>query len=265
MAETEVSTGQAPADSSGTTAKAPGANGGQSVSSSQTTGNGPDAGAMESFFDPQSIADKPELMAAYKQMQSSYTRKMQGVSKHQPKIDAYERFERDPIGTLQQLATQYGYQFVQRGQDQPVEQEFKSWDDVQNHFFKQFRDKEMRPLMNEVRELKKQNVEGHLDSHYPDWRTYETEMMDTLKAHPSLVADPDKLYLLSVPAEVREAKATKAAMQKIKSASENAQVSGGGTTTKQTTQAPTGPLTFNQAVEVAKQRLASKGLTRPAG
>lgn len=264
MTETTTTTGQATTDSAGTTVSAPAGNQGTSGSSSQTTGNGPDAGAVESFFDPASIQDKPELLAAYKQMQGSYTKAMQGMSSHRQKIDAYDAFLRDPVGTLRQLAPSYGLNLVERGQEQPQEQDFKSWEDVKKHFFDEFKKEMLNPVVNEVRSLKKQSVEMQLDSQFPDWRTYEGEMMGVLKQHPTLVNNPALLYRMSVPPEVIEARATKAAMQKLKGTTESAQVSG-GTTVRQTQQAPSGPLSFDQAVELARKKVQSMGLTRPAG
>jgi hypothetical protein len=266
MTGTNGAGGQAAADPSGTTAQAPAGGDVTSGSSPQTTGNGPDGGALDSFFDPTSIQDKPELMAAYKQMQGSYTKRMQDFAKHRSKIDAYDAFERDPVGTMRQLATQYGLQVVQPGQEsQSPQQEFQSWDDVEKHFFDKFQKKLLNPVVNEVKNLKKQSIEMQLDKDFPDWRTYEADMMDTLREHPSLVNNPAALYRLSVPPEVLEARATKAAMQKLRGAAENGSVSGASGTTKQTTQEPTGPLNFNQAVEVAKKRLAQQGLKGPAG
>jgi oligoendopeptidase F len=262
MANTNGTNGQANPDSNGATGAAPEGTEGESGSTVLTTGNGPDTGA-ESFFDPSSIQDKPELLTAYKQMQSAWTKKLQGVKAHQQKIDAYDRFSSDPVNTIKQIAAQYGLNVIQPGDAAP-EQEFKSWDDVKQHFFKEFK-KEMQPVFNEVNNLKKQNVETYLDSHYSDWRTYEDAMMETLRDHPSLVRDPDKLYRISVPNEVWESRATKAAMAKLKSAGANAQISGNNSTTRQTSQEPTGPLTFDQAVEVAKKRLAAKGIRGVAG
>lgn len=256
MAEPGVTGGQVAPESVGTTGNAPEGNAGTSVGTVQTTGNGPDASAMESFFDPTSITGKPELEAAYKQMQGSYTKRMQEMAKHRPKIEAYERFEQDPIGTLRQLAGQYGYQFVQAGENQPKDWNPQSWDDVMAKA-KQEVMKEMQPVFNEVKTLKKQNIETYLDTNHSDWRTYEDSMMENLRAHPTLVQDPDRLYRMSVPPEVLEAKAIAKAMQKLKGSQDHAQVSGGATS-KQTVQAPTGPLTFDQAVEVAKQRLAGR-------
>lgn len=261
MAENDVRNGQAAADSAGTTANAP-ASTTVSDSGAQTTGTGPAADATPSFFDPASIQDKPELLAAYKQMQGSYTRAMQQFAQHRPAIDAYERFLADPRGTLQQLAMNYGLQVVERGQDQQPDQEFKSWEDVKKHFFEEFKREMLNPVVNEVKSLKKQSIEMQLDQQFPDWRQYEPQMMDLLREHPSLVNDPGKLYRLAIPPEVLEARATKAAMQKLKGATENAQVSG-GTSVRQTTQAPSGPLTFDEAVEAARKKLASVGM-RPA-
>src|SRR5262245_14946798 len=138
MTEPTGTGGQAVADSSGTTVTAPAGNTDNSVGSAQTTTTGPVADAIESFFDPASIAGKPELEAAYKQMQGSYTKRMQEMAKSRDKVTAYDQFMQNPQGMLQQLAAQYGLQIVPRGQEQPQEQEFKSWDDVKSHFFKEF-------------------------------------------------------------------------------------------------------------------------------
>lgn len=258
-------TGQAATDSSGTTVQAPTGNTGDPGSTAQTTGIGPGADANDSFFDPASIQDKPELLAAYKQMQGSYTKRMQEFSSHRPKIEAYDKFLQDPMGTLQQLATQYGLNIVPRSQEQTADQDFKSWDDVKKHFFDEFKKEMLNPVVQEVKSLKKQSVEMQLDKDFPDWRTYESQMMDTLRKHPTLVNDPSTLYRMSVPSEVIEARATKAAMQKLKGVTDNAQVSGGNTTTKQTPQAPEGPLNFSQAVAFAKAKLLKQGVKAPAG
>lgn len=264
MTDTTVTGGQATADSNGTTAGAPNGATATSVSSAQTTGTGPVADAIESFFDPASIAGKPELEAAYKQMQGSYTKRMQEFAKHRSKVDAYDQFMQNPMEMLQQLAPQYGLQIVPRDQGQQQDQDFKSWDDVKSHFFKEFQREFMNPLSAEVKNLKKQNIESHLDANFSDWRTYESEMMETLQKHPTLVNDPSTLYRMSVPKEVLEARAMKDAMQKLRGATDSAQVSG-GTTVRQTTQAPSGPMSFEQAVEFARKKIAGQGLSRPAG
>ena len=263
MADPVGNNGQAPADSEGTTATAPVTTDGGSGSTVQATASGPVTSAEESFFDPSSVIGTP-LEQAYKQMQGAWTKKLQGVKQHQSKIDAFDSFQRDPVNTMQQLAKQYGYQLVQPGADSPKDFNPQSWDDVMAQAKKEVL-KDLQPVFGELRDLKKQNVEGYLDNNHPDWRTYEDNMMETLQKHPSLVKDPDALYRASVPSEVWEARATQKAMQKLKTAGQNSQISGGTTTTRPTQQEPTGPLSFNQAVEVAKKRLASKGIRGAAG
>lgn len=255
---TEVTDVQLAPDSTGTTGAGHGGNGGDSGSTAQTTGNGPVASADESFFDPASIQDKPELLAAYKGMQSAFTKRMKGIKDSQNKIEAYDRFSSAPVETLKQIAAQYGLNVIQPGDSNAPTDDFKSWDDVKQHFFKEFK-KEMQPVLREVTELKQKNVEQHLDTHFPDWRQYEDSMMEKLQAHPSLVRDPDALYRAAVPQEVWEARAVQKAMAKLKAGGQNSQVSGGTATTRPTQQEPTGPLTFDQAVEVAKRRIAARG------
>ena len=263
MTDTAATTGQAATGSTGTTVNAP-VNSTGTVSTAQTTSNGPVA-SEESFFDVASIQDKPELMAAYKQMQGTFTKRMQGFSQHQTAIDAYNQFQKNPIETLRGLATQYGYQFVQ-GDPQSGESKEPwnptTWDEVMERAKAEVR-KEMQPVFKEVSSLKQKNIEAHMDSKYPDWRTYEPQMMDLLKSHPTLVSDADTLYRMSVPPQVFEARATNAALAKLKATTESAPAAG-GSTVRQTSQAPEGPLNLQQAVEVARQKLASQGIRRPA-
>jgi RecG-like helicase len=262
MADLNQAEGQADADSTGTTADASNGVSEGSGSQNQKAASGADE---DSFFDPKSIADKPELQSAYKQMQGAFTKKTQALKAHQAKVEAYDRFIASPVDTMRQLAEQYGYKMVQAAQDKQGDEDWnpKSWDDVmaeaENRVIKK-----MAPVYNELRELKKRNVEQYLDTQHPDWRTYEDDMMQKLQAHPSLVNDPDALYRLAVPEEVMQAMATKAAMAKLKTTSDHGSVSGGSRTTRSTTQEPSGPLSFDQAVEFARKKLERQGIRRPA-
>lgn len=186
-------------------------------------------------------------------MQGEFTRRMQSIRGDRQKIDAYNSFLQNPIATIQQLAPQYGLKILQGGQEQqPQDFNPQSWDDVKKYFFEEFKKEALNPLTNEVRNLRKQNIEQSLDAKHPDWRTYEDSMMDLLKSHPTLVNDPDTLYRMAVPSSVIESRATAAALAKIKGGTEAAQVSG-GQTTKQTTDDPTGkPMTFAQAAARAQ-------------
>ena len=74
-----------------------------------TPDEGSDSAAEDAFFDPKSIQDRPELVAAYKQMQAAYTKKMQAISEDRNKIEAYDAFQQNPVESIQRIAAQYGY------------------------------------------------------------------------------------------------------------------------------------------------------------
>jgi len=119
----------------------------------------------------------------------------------------------------------------------------------------------LQPYLKEVQTVKRTNLETMLDQSCPDWRVYEDDMMANLKAHPTLVNDPVKLYQLSVPSNVLESRATQKALKKLQTKSGNGQVSGGSTTTKTPSQMPTGPMTFDDAVKAAKAKLQADGVS----
>ena len=273
MAEPNQPEGQAKTGPEGATGAATGGEKGQSVGTGQTTGNGPGTTADESFFDPKTIQGKPELEAAYKQMQGAFTKVMQKVRGKQQKADAYERFEQDPQGTLRQLAQAYGFQLVQGGPQQNGNEKWEpqTWDEVTSRikqeakaeFMKEF-EPVLKPVFDEVKNLRKASIEKSLDEIDPQWKLYEDDMMTTLQEHPSLVRDPLKLYRLSVPDEVFEAKYTKKALERLQGKAKSSEVSGGSTTTKQPSQVRTAS-NFAEAVQIAKEQLAEKGITFPGG
>jgi hypothetical protein len=263
MAEPEGSAGQAASpDSAGATEAAPSSSpSGQSAETVQTTGAGSGT-AEDSFFDPKSLDGKPELQAAYKQMQGSYTKKMQAIKKAQQKVDAYDAFSSNPLQSIHQIAQQYGYSLVQGKADAEGKDEGpQTWDDVYSRAKSEVMN-ELKPLLSEFQVMKQQNIEQYLDNQYSDWRMYEDEMIQNLKNHPSLSSDPDTLYRLSVPQQVLEARAQKAAMARLKSSSDAGQIAGKSSSSKASTEAelPKGG-SFNDFVAYAKAKLAKQGLT----
>lgn len=249
--------GQAETGAPAPTQTAPTVETGKSVDSTQTSVTAPVA--EDSFFDPKSIEGKPELQAAYKQMQSAWTKKMQSVSSNKHKLEAYDRFEKDPVGTLKAYAKQLGIEIAE-----PKQQEFQpqTWDDVIKKTKEEARAEllqELDPVISQVREIKKQSIEKQLSDIDPQWQLYEDQMAQTLKDHPTLVRDPAKLYHMSVPPEVIEQRAYKKALEALNGKKETTP-SGGSTTPKTPSTKPTGPLSWDEAVAYAKADLASRGI-----
>lgn len=274
-------TGAAP-QGTGTSAPAPKTGEGQpgQAQTAGTTGK-QDAGtaqtAEETFFDPKSVP--PELMPAYKEMQKAFSKKTELLSKNRQKIEAYDAFSKDPVGQIQQMAQRLGYRLTRAeaaaaaaeasGTAPQGEWEPKTWNEVTDRIGQAVQSKlleQLAPVITQVQEMRKSNIEKMLDDSAPDWRQYEDEMRSNLQAHPSLVNDPVKLYRLSVPPEVFESRAAQAALKKLESKVKGAQVGGTSTTTKhQAAGIGDKPLTFNEAVAAAKAALAEQGIHPPGG
>jgi len=237
------------------------------VTPEQKTGTTGTVSEEETFFDPESIKGKPELEAAYKDMQRAFTKKTSALKENSKKIEAYDNFMRDPVGQLQALASQYGYSMTKAEAQRVIDQqnnvsEPKSWDDVMS-MAEQRVLKRLEPFLSEVKETRKGQLEKMLDESCPDWRVYEDDMMKELQKHPTLVNDPVKLYRMSVPDEVWQSRATQAAIKKLQSKAESALVSGGSNTNKQASDSPRGPMPFSKAVEIAKAKLQAQGIRAP--
>lgn len=220
----------------------------------------------DTFFDPSSLGDDPNLQAAYKQMQGAFTKKQQEAAtllkRYQGRdqdLALVDQFKQNPKAVIQQMAQQYGLSLAEQQQ-----QEFnpQSWDDV----IKQAEEKaysrlqqEMSPLMQDLHNVKKQNIESYLDSKYSDWRNYESDMTSLVNQHPSLAKDPDLIYKMVVPQEALEKRAMQAAMKKVKGETETAQVTGQTTTSRKAPESRKAG-SFQEAVQLAKEELAAQGM-----
>lgn len=253
------------ASAAATTGAAPATSTGQPAGQQTTTQQGTDAD--DAFFDPKGL--DPALMPAYKNMQKAFSKKMEAVKVDRQMIDAYKKLQADPVTYITEMAKQLGLNVAPAGQPQQSGNEPwqpQTWEDVLQKATQTAEERLMakfQPLIQEVSSMKKNNIEKLLDDNCPDWRQYEDDMMSNLKRHPSLVNDPAALYRMSVPSEVLESRATQAAIKKLQDKAQASQVSGTSTTTKQQSQIPSGPMTFSQAVEAAKKKLAADGI-RPS-
>lgn len=256
---------------------------GQSASSGEptsTTTPAPAPAQTEStFFDYERIKDNPDLVAAHKDMQAAFTKKMQGVSGQEQALAAYKSFQDDPHGSAARIAKQLGYNLVpltasgqpEGGNGQVDLENFnpQNWGEVVQTVGQQLLGQVMQqvnnkfePYLQSLNDVRKSTLETMLDQNCPDWRTYEQPMMERLKAHPTLVNDPVELYRMSLPPEVLESRATQKALDKLKKSAET-QPSGGSTTTRQTPVQTSGVKGFDQAVNLAKAHLAQQGITGP--
>ncbi len=219
----------------------------------------------ESFFDPSTLA--PELMPAYKQMQAAMTKKSQEWAETrkawEAKVQAYDQFAANPQAAIQQLAGQYGLtlQQAQEVAEATGDWEPQDWQEVTERITQQAREavlQELQPVLGKVRDLQKSNIESQLDAAHPDWRVYEKEMIGLMQEHPTLANNPDMLYEMAVPPEVKARRAVQAAKKKLEESADSASVSSPSSTNKKPSALP--PVTdFNSAVAYAREKLATGG------
>lgn len=239
------------------------------VDATQTTQTGTDE--EESFFDPSSIKGTP-LESAYKQMQRAWTQKTTEQKRlleaSQEKLSAYDSFMADPVSSIKALAQQYG---LELGSKKDGQWEPESWDEVIGKVREETREKifnDLDPVIKEVQQIKRNSIEKSLDEYcqtsgLPDWRLHEDKMKKVLSDHPTLVKDPILLYEMALPRNVRESKAMQAAMKKLEEKTRGSQVSPGSNTNKIGARTPEKGMSFEQAVEYARARLAEQGLHAP--
>jgi hypothetical protein len=238
---------------------------GQSQATAQTSINGTGG---DSFFDYETIKGRPELESAYKEMQRSYSKKTQDIADLRTKAQQVDAFRKDPVRVMQQYASQLGYQMVK---GQPTDSsgkplKFDSWEGVMDESTRRSKaevEAQFAPLFNEVKHMKQQNIEMWYDNNHPDWRVYEDRMAENLNKYKELINDPGLLYRISVPEEVLEARAMKAALAKLNGDAQSGRVSGQSATTQQTSR-KAGKMSFDDAVKAARQSMKERGFSRPS-
>jgi hypothetical protein len=256
---------------------APEGGNGQATASSGNVGTGttetdPDEA---SFFDPKAVPE--ELQPAYKLMQRAFTKKMQALAKDRGKVQFYDQLSADPVGNLQKLAAQYGLQLTRAQAQQmasqgqaaagstPADWQPQSWQEVLQKAEERAAERilgQLKPLLGEVQNIKKQSIEKQLEAIDPTWQQYEDEMIENLRSHPSLAGDPAKLYRLSVPQEVIESRATQAALRRFEAKAKSQGAAGGSTTSTKKLASFDVDQRFSsvaEAAEFAKRQLAERG------
>lgn len=269
----------------------------QGSPNTQVTQTEPAAGSTQSTEPSESFTDfnnvpeelRPYIEKKYKELQADYTRKTQKLSKaqkeHMQKVQAYDQFMQNPLDNLMRMATQYGMtltpaqqaamQHQAQSQKQPVVNENwtpNTWEEVFNKSneylqpqLKQVIQEAISPYQQEIAALKQElgiqkagRIEKQFDSIDPNWRQYEDDMRELLHAHPSLAADPAKLYRLAVPDDVYQSRATQEALKALEAKTQAAKLETSGRSKPSGPAQKQGPMSFQDAFELAKKQLRSK-------
>lgn len=230
----------------------------------------------ETFFDPNEVPEA--LKPAYKHMQAAFTKKMQALSNLRQKAEFADKVFADPIGAMQKLAAQFGYSLSRAdaakaagsnaGQDEiGPDWQPQTWQEVLQKAEERAAAKiiaQLRPMLGEISNIKRANIEKQLAEIDPAWQQYEDAMIENLRRFPQMADDPALLYRVSVPPEVIEARATKKALQKFENKA-RATVSAVGSTSKITGgQEPDKKFSsVFEAAEWARRKMEEEGFAGP--
>lgn len=225
------------------------------------------------FTDPRNLP--PELLPAFKKMQGAYTRKAQELAADRKKVDAYNAFVADPHGQVRAMAQRLGIPLAEAaaragaeppGPSQdgiPADWQPQGWGDVYQKFeqglsakLEQMVSDRLGEITPVIKKLNGREIERTFDGIDKDWRNYEGVMQGLLRDHPTLVNDPEKLYRLSVPAEVQKTEALQAAMAELTKRTEAAKP-GGKSAVPHATAAKPKVNSFQDAVNAARAQLNS--------
>jgi len=250
------------------------AQGGAPGTSQQTPGSS--TITVEELYDPKELEARlanvaPEvanqIRALAKQLHGTFTKKTESISKSRQKIEAYDAFMADPVGEIQKLARQYGFQLNQP-QSQPSSQgngnetwEPKTWDDVISKMRETIMgevQEYLKPVFSNVQKVTASNIERQLDEIDPMWRTYEDDMKENIRTHPTLVNDVAKLYRISVPEDLLKSKAIQSALKQIEEKTKSANIHGSHSTSR-SEPAPKKATSFNEAVAIAREQCRKEG------
>jgi len=223
--------------------------------------------AEESFFDPKDLPE--ELVPGYKQMQSAFTKRMTALAKDREKVEAYDAFMADPVTNLKRAAEQYGLRVVPTNTATTTQTDTSTevfgpdwqpntWGEVFQAFSEKMNEhlqKTFGPVFDNLKNLTTSNIERQLGEIDPNWKVYEDEMTENLKAHPTLAKDVAKLYRISVPEETLKSKYTQAALKKFEDKAASAKIQSKSSVQTSTISGIEDVKTFDQAVQFAKKEL----------
>jgi hypothetical protein len=175
--------------------------------------------SVEEIYDINALPE--ELQPLAKKLQASFTKKMQKLSGERQKIEVYDQFAADPVGTMKRLAKSYGYDLKELGASDISS---KSEDEtVEQWLEKRLEDKLSRvlqPYAEKLGKIEESTFKTYLDTFYPDWYDYEDQMVDLLRKHPTLRNDIDTLYQLATIDKV-ESKTIKETIESFKKKKDN--------------------------------------------
>ena len=186
------------------------------TTSGNITEDSTSAQSGDGLYDPESMSGAD----VHKYWQGHYTRSQQAKSDLEQRISQYQAIEQNPMPYIERFLQMNGLQVSRVGQQQQEPQ----YDEYGNEVTPQPQQQPAQQVPLEVQNALRQNqlqlqkmqmsqTIRDLNDNFPDWQDHEEAIMKNIREYPTLANDINKLYRMSVPDTVFEARFRKQTIQ----------------------------------------------------
>ena len=185
--------------------------GGQSEAAPEGTTAAPAADSIPGMYDPETWSGKQ----VHDHWQPMYTKRSQELAEIRKVADQWSQVQQNPWPVINDFLQRAGYKAVSAAEQAAMDTgEFDGQSAQQNpqaieQQVNAMLERRLAPLQRSFQERETNNVIAELSREFPDWQQYESEITQNLQQFPNLAFDIQKLYDMSVPGHVRDARAYK--------------------------------------------------------
>ena len=166
------------------------------------------ADSVPGMYDPETWSGKQ----VHDHWQPMYTKRSQEMARLRGDMERYKQVEQNPWPVINDFLQRSGLKAVSVAEQDAINNELggesaqpnpQAIESMVQHMLEQ----RLAPLQKNLQERETNNVIAELNREFPDWQQYESEITNNLRQLPNLAFDIQKLYDMSVPGHVRDARA----------------------------------------------------------
>ena len=165
------------------------------------------ADSVPGMYDPETWSGKQ----VHEHWQPMYTKRSQELAVVRKTADQWQQVQQNPWPVINDFLQRSGLKAVSAAEQEVMNDQMgepgmadpKAIETMVNQLLAQ----KLAPLQQNLQERETNNVIAELNREFPDWQKYESEITSNLRQLPNLAFDIQKLYDMSVPGHVRDARA----------------------------------------------------------
>ena len=181
---------------------------GQSEAAPGGTTAAPAADSIPGMYDPETWSGKQ----VHEHWQPMYTKRSQELAEVRKVASQWQQVQQNPWPVINEFLQRSGLKAVSAAEQAAFSDELgdtpgqPTQQDIEQRV-NALLEQRLAPLQRSFQERETNNVIAELSREFPDWQQYESEITQNLQQFPNLAFDIQKLYDMSVPGNVRDARA----------------------------------------------------------